>query len=45
MTGGAYMPNNKLYYCVPHQNTVDRAADLIKRMTAGEKITTDSTVE
>ena len=39
MTGGAYMPNNKLYYMIPNQNSVDKCVSLIKKMDAGEKIT------
>ena len=39
MTGGAYMPNQRLYYSVPIQESVDETADLIKQMVKGEKIT------
>lgn len=38
MTGGAYMPNNKLYYLVPDQNSIDKCSALIKQMMKGEKI-------
>ena len=38
MTGGAYMPNNKLYYMIPNQDSVDKCSGLIKKMVNGEKI-------
>ena len=38
MTGGAYMPNNKLYYMIPDQDSVNECVSLIKKMNAGEKI-------
>ena len=38
MTGGAYMPNVKLYYNIPDQASIDRAANMIKKMVNGEKI-------
>lgn len=38
MTGGAYMPNNKLYYMIPDQDSVNECVSLIKKMDAGEKI-------
>lgn len=41
MTGGALMPNNRLYYMIPDQSSVDRASDLIKRMDSGETISID----
>ena len=41
MSGGALMPNNRLYYMIPDQSSVDRASDLIKRMDSGETISID----
>ena len=38
MTGGAYMPNNRLYYMIPNQDSVDECSALIKKMASGEKI-------
>lgn len=38
MTGGAYMPNNRLYYMIPDQDSVNECVSLIKKMDAGEKI-------
>lgn len=38
MTGGAMMPNSKLYYMIPNQDSVDQATSLIKQMQNGEKI-------
>lgn len=38
MTGGAYMPNNKLYYMIPDQDSVNKCSSLIKQMMEGEKI-------
>lgn len=38
MTGGAYMPNNKLYYMIPDQSSVDYCSSLINKMMNGEKI-------
>ena len=38
MTGGAYMPNNKLYYMIPNEESVNECASLIKQMMNGEKI-------
>lgn len=38
MTGGAYMPNNRLYYMIPNQDSVDECSALIKKMANGEKI-------
>lgn len=39
MTGGAYMPNNKLYYMIPDDKSVSSCTSLIKKMMNGEKIT------
>lgn len=39
MTGGAYMPNNKLYYMIPDDKSVKSCTSLIKKMMNGEKIT------
>lgn len=39
MTGGAYMPNNKLYYMIPDDKSVSSCTALIKKMMNGEKIT------
>ena len=39
MTGGAYMPNNKLYYMIPNDESVNYCTSLIKKMMNGEKIT------
>ena len=39
MTGGAYMPNNKLYYMIPNDESVSYCSSLIKKMMNGEKIT------
>ena len=41
MTGGAYMPNNKLYYMIPNENSVNECASLIKQMMNGEKISVE----
>lgn len=41
MTGGAYMPNHKLYYNIPNQESIDEAAKIIKQMTNGEKISVE----
>lgn len=38
MTGGAYMPNNKLYYMIPNQDSIDKCSSVIKKMMNGEKI-------
>lgn len=38
MTGGAYMPNNKLYYMVPNQDSINKCSSMIKKMMNGEKI-------
>lgn len=38
MTGGAYMPNNRLYYMIPNQESVNECSALIKKMANGEKI-------
>lgn len=38
MTGGAYMPNNKLYYMIPDENSVQACVTLINKMQAGETI-------
>lgn len=38
MTGGAYMPNNRLYYMIPNQDSVNECSALIKKMASGEKI-------
>lgn len=38
MTGGAYMPNNKLYYMIPNDESVKACTSLIKQMMNGEKI-------
>ncbi|OUQ80739.1 hypothetical protein B5E48_04985 [Massilimicrobiota sp. An105] len=32
MTGGAYMPNHKLYYMIPDQSSVDKCVSIIKDM-------------
>ena len=39
MTGGAYMPNNKLYYMIPDDKSVNECTSIIKKMMNGEKIT------
>lgn len=39
MTGGAYMPNNNLYYMIPDDKSVSYCTSLIKKMMNGEKIT------
>ena len=41
MTGGAYMPNNKLYYMIPNEESVNECASLIKQMMNGEKISVE----
>lgn len=41
MTGGAYMPNNRLYYMIPNENSVNECASLIKQMMNGEKISVE----
>lgn len=41
MTGGAYMPNNRLYYMIPDENSVNECASLIKQMMNGEKISVE----
>ena len=38
MTGGAYMPNHKLYYSIPDEESIKKCSDLIKRMIKGEII-------
>ena len=38
MTGGAYMPNHKLYYMIPNQDSVDKCTSIINKMMNGEKI-------
>ena len=38
LTGGAYMPNNKLYYMIPDQASVDQCVSQIKKMNSGETI-------
>lgn len=38
MTGGAMMPNNRLYYMIPDEDSVSNATSLIKKMAEGEKI-------
>lgn len=40
-TGGAWMPNNKLYYMIPNQDSVNKASSLIKKMVDGEKISVE----
>ncbi|MCD7949522.1 MAG: LCP family protein [Erysipelotrichaceae bacterium] len=41
MTGGAYMPNNKLYYMIPDDDSVAYATELIQAMVDGETITVE----
>ncbi|MCD7839005.1 MAG: LCP family protein [Erysipelotrichaceae bacterium] len=41
MTGGAYMPNNKLYYMIPDEDSVENAASLIQAMVDGETISVE----
>lgn len=40
-TGGAMMPNRKLYYMIPDENSVAKAKDLIEKMNSGEKISVE----
>ncbi|MCD7893315.1 MAG: LCP family protein [Erysipelotrichaceae bacterium] len=41
MTGGAYMPNNKLYYMIPNEDSVDNASSLIQAMVNNETISVE----
>lgn len=41
MTGGAYMPNNTLYYMIPDENSITECSSIIKQMTQGEIIKID----
>lgn len=38
MTGGSYMPNNRLYYMIPNENSVNECKALIQQMVNGETI-------
>lgn len=38
ISGGAYMPNHKLYYSIPDEESIERCSGLIKRMINGEII-------
>lgn len=38
MTGGSYMPNNRLYYMIPDENSVNECKSLIQQMVNGEEI-------
>ena len=38
-TGGAMMPNRKLYYMIPDESSISNAKSLIQKMINGEKIT------
>ena len=38
MTGGSYMPNNRLYYMVPDESSINECSSLIQQMVNGEKI-------
>ena len=38
MTGGAYMPNAKLYYMLPNTKSVNENKELIQKVLKGEKI-------
>lgn len=40
-TGGAMMPNRKLYYMIPNESSITKAKDLIQKMINGEKITVE----
>ncbi|MCD7808881.1 MAG: LCP family protein [Erysipelotrichaceae bacterium] len=41
LTGGAYMPSNKLYYMIPDDDSVTYASELIQAMADGETITVE----
>lgn len=41
MTGGAYMPNNRLYYMIPDENSIAECSSIIKQMMQGETINID----
>lgn len=41
MTGGAYMPSDKLYYLIPNEDSVQKCTDLIRKMTKGQSIETN----
>jgi len=41
MTGGAYMPNNRLYYMIPDDESVATCTGLIKDILSGKKIEID----
>lgn len=38
LTGGAWMPNHRLYYMIPDESSVTNASSLIKQMVNGERI-------
>ncbi len=38
MTGGSYMPNNRLYYMIPDESSINECSSLIQQMVNGEKI-------
>lgn len=40
-TGGAMMPNRKLYYMLPNENSVSKAQEYIKKVNNGEKISVE----
>ena len=44
MTGGAYIPNVKLYYKIPDENSIAHAKGLIDKMTNGEVLTEEDFV-
>ncbi len=37
-TGGAMMPDSKLYYCVPNEDSIEKAKDYINKMINGETV-------
>ncbi len=46
MTGGAMMPSSKLYYMIPDEDSVEKAASLIIQMQEGKKISeTESSLD
>lgn len=41
MTGGSYMPNNRLYYMIPDESSINECSSLIQQMVNGEKISVE----
>lgn len=41
MKGGYYMPDTRLYYLIPDENSVEQNKQYIKKMLKGEEFTVE----